>query len=76
MSSGQQLPEDDDEFQEFREADWTEDKEDHEDKDLWLEDWDNEDFDDDFTKQLRAELLKIPPTGVALDTSASGAGSK
>ncbi|KAK5668351.1 hypothetical protein QVD99_005378 [Batrachochytrium dendrobatidis] len=53
MSSGQQLPEDDDEFQEFREADWTEDKEDHEDKDLWLEDWDNEDFDDDFTKQLR-----------------------
>ena len=33
--------------------DWTEDKEDHEDKDLWLEDWDNEDFDDDFTKQLR-----------------------
>ena len=48
----------DDEFEEF-ENDWTPAEEEEEDKHHWEEDWDDEELDDDFSKQLRAELEKI-----------------
>lgn len=46
---------DDDEFEDFQETDWDESKEDPQDDSLWLEDWDQE-GNDEFTNQLRAEL--------------------
>ena len=48
----------DDEFEEF-ENNWTPAEEEEEDKHHWEEDWDDQDLDDDFSKQLRAELSKI-----------------
>ncbi|KAL2913718.1 26S proteasome complex subunit SEM1 [Polyrhizophydium stewartii] len=62
-------PSDDDEFQDFRQDDWQEADEDHEDARLWLEDWDNEEFDDEFTRQLRAELVKM---GASLASASRG----
>ena len=47
----------DDEFEEFQ-NEWAPADEDEEDKQQWEEDWDDEDVDDDFSKQLRAELAK------------------
>ncbi len=38
--------------------DWHADEEDKEDKQLWEDDWDDDAVDDDFAKQLRAELEK------------------
>lgn len=54
----------DDEFEEF-ENDWTLAEEEEEDKHHWEEDWDDEELDDDFSKQLRAELDKIGASGPA-----------
>jgi hypothetical protein len=35
---------------------WMDRKEETEEKQYWAEDWDNDDVDDDFAMQLRAEL--------------------
>ncbi|TPX43423.1 hypothetical protein SeMB42_g04363 [Synchytrium endobioticum] len=71
----QQLPklgpiEEDDEFEDFDREDWPEAEEDHTDVQCWIVNWDDTDVDDDFTRQLRAELSKPaaqvptnPPSG-------------
>ncbi|KAI8915010.1 DSS1/SEM1 family-domain-containing protein [Powellomyces hirtus] len=48
----------DDEFEDFAVENWTEADEDHEDAALWDDNWDDDDVNDDFTRQLRAELMK------------------
>ncbi|KAI9093050.1 DSS1/SEM1 family-domain-containing protein [Phlyctochytrium arcticum] len=50
--------EEDDEFEDFPTEDWTEADEDHEDSTLWEDNWDDVEVDDEFTRQLRAELTK------------------
>ncbi|KAJ3299419.1 hypothetical protein HK104_009021 [Borealophlyctis nickersoniae] len=45
--------EDDDEFEDFSVEDWTEADEDREDSELWQDNWDDEDLDDEFSRQLR-----------------------
>ncbi|KAJ2546625.1 26S proteasome complex subunit SEM1 [Coemansia sp. RSA 1933] len=50
--------EEDDEFEEFEIEDWNEDAEDKEDVTLWDDNWDDDDLEDDFSKQLRVELEK------------------
>lgn len=50
--------EEDDEFEEFENEEWKEDQEDADDAKQWEDDWDDEEVDDDFSKQLRAELEK------------------
>ncbi|KND00376.1 uncharacterized protein SPPG_04700 [Spizellomyces punctatus DAOM BR117] len=50
--------EEDDEFEDFAIENWTEADEDHEDALLWDDNWDDEDLNDEFTRQLRAELIK------------------
>ncbi|RIB20520.1 DSS1/SEM1 family-domain-containing protein [Gigaspora rosea] len=49
--------EEDDEFEEFAAEDWNETEEDQETH-LWEDNWDDEDVEDDFSKQLRAEITK------------------
>lgn len=39
-------------------VEWGKEQQDDEDKRLWAEDWDDDDVDDDFAKQLRSELSK------------------
>ncbi|KAJ2649373.1 hypothetical protein IWW40_003220 [Coemansia sp. RSA 1250] len=51
--------EEDDEFEEFEKEDWDESEEDKEDLALWDKDWDDDDWEDDFSKQLRVELDKL-----------------
>lgn len=53
--------EEDDEFEEFEQETWDLQAEDAEDQQLWQDGWDEDDGDDDFTKQLRAELAKGVP---------------
>ncbi len=50
------LVEDDDDFEEFEDSDWQDAPEEQIDVKQWLEDWDDEDADDEFTEQLRAEI--------------------
>ncbi|KAI8575198.1 hypothetical protein K450DRAFT_262854 [Umbelopsis ramanniana AG] len=50
--------EEDDEFEEFAAEDWEETEEDTEDAHFWEDNWDDDDVEDDFSKQLRAELSK------------------
>jgi len=50
--------EEDDEFEEFEDG-WVNQGEDKEDQTLWEDDWDDEDVEDDFSKQLRAEVEKL-----------------
>lgn len=50
--------EEDDEFEEFEAEDWSEEMEDKEDLTLWDDNWDDDDMEDDFSKQLRVELDK------------------
>jgi hypothetical protein len=42
-----------DEFEDFGIESWNPNQEDASDADMWIEDWDNEDMNDDFTRQLR-----------------------
>ncbi|KAG1596216.1 hypothetical protein G6F48_000102 [Rhizopus delemar] len=51
--------EEDDEFEEFAAEDWGE-EEDQNDAHFWEDNWDDDDIEDDFSKQLRAELEKEP----------------
>jgi len=48
--------EDDDEFEEFPVEDWGKAEEVPEDRELWGDNWDDDDVDENFTAQLRAEL--------------------
>ncbi|KAJ3074308.1 26S proteasome complex subunit SEM1 [Podochytrium sp. JEL0797] len=51
--------EEDDEFEDFGAESWDPNQGNADDKTLWLQDWDDENTpDDDFTRQLRAELSK------------------
>ncbi|KAI9141616.1 DSS1/SEM1 family-domain-containing protein [Paraphysoderma sedebokerense] len=50
--------EEDDEFEDFPAEDWNETQEDKEDVHAWEENWDEDEVDDDFSNQLRAELQK------------------
>ncbi|KAI8877870.1 hypothetical protein K501DRAFT_288165 [Backusella circina FSU 941] len=52
--------EDDDEFEEFAAEDWGENEEDQDDAHFWEDNWDDDDIEDDFSKQLRSELEKSP----------------
>ncbi|OMJ07786.1 hypothetical protein AYI69_g11323 [Smittium culicis] len=68
------------EFEEFEAEDWSEDEKDKEDLNLWEEDWDDDDLEDDFSKQLSltekiessvAALWKEHPNFENLDLSNS-----
>eukprot|EP00568_Trieres_chinensis_P011440 CAMPEP_0183306752 /NCGR_PEP_ID=MMETSP0160_2-20130417/13724_1 /TAXON_ID=2839 ORGANISM="Odontella Sinensis, Strain Grunow 1884" /NCGR_SAMPLE_ID=MMETSP0160_2 /ASSEMBLY_ACC=CAM_ASM_000250 /LENGTH=83 /DNA_ID=CAMNT_0025470199 /DNA_START=52 /DNA_END=303 /DNA_ORIENTATION=- len=50
--------EEDDEFEEFEPCRWDAHDEDAEDAQQWQDNWDDDDIEDDFTKNLRAELTK------------------
>ena len=51
--------EEDDEFEEFQVAHWGKSEEDQSgDAQQWVDNWDADDMDDDFTKNLREELLR------------------
>ena len=50
--------EEDDDFEEFPCEEWGVDKEDPDDLQVWEEDWDDDDVEDDFSNQLKAELAK------------------
>eukprot|EP00227_Mantoniella_beaufortii_P017564 CAMPEP_0197585696 /NCGR_PEP_ID=MMETSP1326-20131121/7918_1 /TAXON_ID=1155430 /ORGANISM="Genus nov. species nov., Strain RCC2288" /LENGTH=72 /DNA_ID=CAMNT_0043150239 /DNA_START=61 /DNA_END=279 /DNA_ORIENTATION=- len=53
----------DDEFEEFGNEEWGAEEEDAEDVNQWEEDWDDSDTNDDFTRQLRAELERVAQQG-------------
>ena len=56
-SLANEVLEEDDEFEEFDLQDWNSGAKDTEDSSLWKNDWDDDDgADDNFVKQLRAEL--------------------
>lgn len=50
--------EEDDDFEEFPTEDWKEDQENADDLHVWEDDWDDDNVEDDFSQQLRAELQK------------------
>ncbi|KAK0182300.1 hypothetical protein PV327_000452 [Microctonus hyperodae] len=52
------LLEEDDEFEEFPAEDWIGKDEDNEDISVWEDNWDDDDVEDDFNQQLRAQLVK------------------
>ncbi|XP_059178101.1 26S proteasome complex subunit SEM1-like [Physella acuta] len=52
------LLEEDDEFEEFPAEDWTGEEEAPDDINVWEDNWDDDNIDDDFSKQLRSELEK------------------
>ncbi|XP_014676002.1 PREDICTED: 26S proteasome complex subunit DSS1-like [Priapulus caudatus] len=52
------LLEEDDEFEEFPAEDWTAKEEDLDDVNVWEDNWDDDNVEEDFSKQLRAELEK------------------
>jgi len=53
---GDEIVEEDDEFEEFEDEGWMDRKEEPEEKKYWADDWDNDDIDEDFAAQLRTEL--------------------
>ena len=56
-SLSNEVLEEDDEFEEFELQEWNNDSTGTGDANLWKNDWDDDDgADDDFVKQLRAEL--------------------
>ncbi|XP_054263649.1 26S proteasome complex subunit SEM1-like [Macrosteles quadrilineatus] len=52
------LLEEDDEFEEFPAENWTGKDEDDADMNVWEDNWDDDNVEDDFNVQLRAELEK------------------
>ncbi|XP_076050458.1 suppressor of exocyst mutations 1 [Oratosquilla oratoria] len=50
------LLEEDDEFEEFPAEDWGAAEEDPEDVNVWEDNWDDDNIEDHFSQQLRAEL--------------------
>ena len=70
--------EEDDEFEEFAANNWEAGDEGLEDAKQWQDNWDDDDIEDNFTTQLRQELVKsgaMAPTGAVPGTAASGAGA-
>ena len=60
----------DDEFEEFEQQEWTAAEQDADDTTMWQDGWEDDAEDDKFTAQLRAELdasesTAAPPTAVA-----------
>ena len=51
-----EVPEEDDLFEEFEVEDWDLKQQVTDDLTQWQHDWDDDDVEDDFTKQLRREL--------------------
>ncbi|ODQ58959.1 hypothetical protein WICANDRAFT_69358 [Wickerhamomyces anomalus NRRL Y-366-8] len=53
--------EEDDEFEDFQAEDWPEEQSlgPEGEKSLWVEDWDDNDADDNFTNELKDELAKV-----------------
>ncbi|XP_076437137.1 26S proteasome complex subunit SEM1-like [Babylonia areolata] len=52
------LLEEDDEFEEFPAEDWAQEEEDEADVNVWEDNWDDDNVEDDFSKQLKVELEK------------------
>ena len=52
------VTQEDDEFEEFKQQEWTATEQDSEDTTMWQDGWEDDEEDDQFTKQLRAELEK------------------
>ncbi|XP_058129171.1 26S proteasome complex subunit SEM1 [Anopheles ziemanni] len=52
------LLEEDDEFEEFPAEDWVGNKEDEEELSVWEDNWDDDNVENDFNQQLRAQLEK------------------
>jgi len=50
--------EEDDEFEEFEQQEWTATEQDAEDTTMWQDGWEDDEDEDAFTAQLRAELEK------------------
>ncbi|KAI8829700.1 26S proteasome complex subunit SEM1 [Chytriomyces hyalinus] len=61
--------EDDDEFEDFGAESWDPRQSNSNDAMRWLEDWDSEMIEDDFTRQLRAELQKANPPATPAGSS-------
>ena len=49
--------EEDDEFEDFASQSWSQGQEESSDSCMWDENWDDGDLNDEFTNQLRAELM-------------------
>ncbi|XP_037516666.1 26S proteasome complex subunit SEM1 [Rhipicephalus sanguineus] len=66
------LLEEDDEFEEFPTEEWTAKAEDSQDVNVWEDNWDDDNIEDDFSQQLRAELekqgFKVDGTGEPIKT--------
>ena len=64
----------DDEFEEFEQQEWTASAEDVQDPTMWQDGWEDDEDDADFTAQLRAELAategQAPPTGALAGATA------
>ncbi|KAG5897971.1 hypothetical protein JTB14_013545 [Gonioctena quinquepunctata] len=54
--------EEDDEFEEFPVEDWTGKEKDDQDISVWEDNWEDDNVEDDFNKQLRAQLEKQKAT--------------
>jgi len=50
--------EEDDEFEEFEQQEWTLEERDAEDTTMWQDGWEDDEDEDDFTQHLRTELQK------------------
>jgi len=64
------LLEEDDEFEEFPAEDWTGADEDHGDVNVWEDNWDDDNVEDDFSQQLKAELEKKQTVGKSGEVNA------
>lgn len=60
MSDGKDIAldalEEDDEFEEFETENWPDERDADREEKMWQDDWDDDAIEDDFSKQLRAEL--------------------
>lgn len=69
-------PQEDDEFEEFEQQEWTAMAEDVQDPTMWQDGWEDDEDDGDFTAQLRAELAAtegqqpVPPAAGGPPTAA------
>ena len=52
------LLQEDDEFEEFEQQEWTLEERDAEDTTMWQDGWEDDEDEDDFTQHLRTELQK------------------
>jgi hypothetical protein len=70
LSANSRPAQEDDEFEEFEQQDWSTAAEDVQDPDMWQDGWDDDEDDADFTAQLRVELAATegsapPAAGIA-----------